>query len=114
MGSAEAQPPVVSSGILTAPFFLATKLEAFAGRGAHDYYASRDLEDVIAVIDGRPNLPDEVHAAPADVRAFLRRELKALLNDPDFVGAVPGHLPPDAAAQSRVLVLLERIRALLQ
>jgi predicted nucleotidyltransferase len=29
--------------VVTAPYFLATKLEAFKGRGGGDYFASRDL-----------------------------------------------------------------------
>src|SRR5262249_42054633 len=39
--------------IATAPYFLATKIEAFKGRGKNDYLASHDLEDLVAVIDGR-------------------------------------------------------------
>ena len=39
--------------IVTAPYFLATKIEAFRGRGRGDFLASHDLEDLIFVIDGR-------------------------------------------------------------
>jgi predicted nucleotidyltransferase len=42
--------------LITAPFFLATKLEAFQGRGQRDFFASQDLEDVITVVDGRASL----------------------------------------------------------
>lgn len=38
---------------ISAPYFLGTKLEAFRGRGKGDYFASRDLEDFIAIVDGR-------------------------------------------------------------
>jgi hypothetical protein len=39
---------------LVAPvYFCASKLEASAGRGKNDFHASRDLEDLIAVVDGR-------------------------------------------------------------
>jgi hypothetical protein len=48
---------------ITAPYFLATKLEAFQGRGKGDVFASHDLEDVIAVIDGRPAITEEIQAA---------------------------------------------------
>jgi hypothetical protein len=44
---------------ITAPYFLATKLEAFQSRGKGDVFASHDLEDVIAVIDGRPAITEE-------------------------------------------------------
>jgi hypothetical protein len=37
---------------ITAPYFLGTKFEAFRGRGLGDYFASHDLEDFVAVIDG--------------------------------------------------------------
>jgi len=41
---------------ITAPLFLATKLEAFKGRGKGAYYGSHDLDDALAVVDGRPSL----------------------------------------------------------
>jgi predicted nucleotidyltransferase len=53
--------------IITAPYFLATKLEAFHGRGKNDYRMSHDLEDIVTVIDGRPELVDEVRLAAADL-----------------------------------------------
>ena len=56
--------------VVTTPYFLATKLEAFHGRGGHDYRASHDLEDIITVIDGRPELAAEVRTADADVRDY--------------------------------------------
>ena len=40
--------------VVTAPYFIATKLEAFRGRGKGDFQASSDLEDIITVLDGRP------------------------------------------------------------
>jgi len=45
--------------VVTAPYFLATKLEAFRGRGRGDFLASHDLEDLIFVIDGRSTIVDE-------------------------------------------------------
>jgi len=55
---------------LVAPvYFCASKLEAFAGRGANDFHASRDLEDLIAVVDGRAELVGEIQTAAGDVRS---------------------------------------------
>ena len=39
--------------LVTAPVFLATKLEAFHGRGMGNHRFSHDLEDLMAVLDGR-------------------------------------------------------------
>jgi len=44
--------------LITAPVFIATKLEAFHDRGGGDFLVSHDLEDVVTVIDGRPALID--------------------------------------------------------
>ena len=41
--------------VVTAVYFCATKLGAFAGRGKNDYQSSHDLEDLMAVVDGRAN-----------------------------------------------------------
>ncbi|MGA7221137.1 MAG: hypothetical protein WBX38_22675 [Candidatus Sulfotelmatobacter sp.] len=68
--------------IITAPYFLATKLEAFHGRGKNDYRMSHDLEDIIAVIDGRSELADEVPLAPVDLRKYLSEQFGALLSEP--------------------------------
>jgi predicted nucleotidyltransferase len=98
--------------LITAPAFLATKIEAFKDRGKGDLLASHDLEDVITIIDGRQSLIDEVRAAPAQLRTYLGNELAALAANPEFIDAIPGHLPPDAASQQRAPRLLERVRGL--
>jgi predicted nucleotidyltransferase len=54
--------------LITAPVFIATKLEAFAHRGDSDFLASHDLEDITTLIDGRPELVAEVVAATAELR----------------------------------------------
>lgn len=35
--------------LVTAPFFLATKIEAFTGRGSGDFLSSHDVEDIISI-----------------------------------------------------------------
>lgn len=98
--------------LITAPYFLATKLEAFHGRGRGDFRMSYDLEDIVTVIDGRPELVDEVHLAPADLQQYLSDEFRDLLSNRDFLEALPGHLLPDAASQERLSLVLERIQQL--
>ena len=100
----------VTIRIVTAPFFLATKLEAFFGRGRDDFLASHDLEDIIAVLDGRKEIAEEVKSVPEEVREFLAGNFDALLQNREFLDALPGHLPPDVASQKRAMVVLNRIR----
>lgn len=95
--------------LVAAPYFLATKLEAFRGRGGSDFLASHDLEDIVAVVDGRAELPREVSEAKDDVREFLATEVGGLLANRDFQDALPGHLRGDPASQARVAVVLGRM-----
>jgi len=98
--------------IVTPALFIATKLEAFHGRGGDDILTSHDLEDIVAVVDGRPAIVDDVAHAAADVRAYIVSEIQALLDNPDFVEALAGFLLPDSASQARRRVLEARLRAI--
>ena len=98
--------------LVTAPYFLATKIDAFHNRGAEDYIASHDMEDIITLLDGRPEIVYEVRNALEDVKVYLSRKFGEFLNNRSFLDALPGHLLPDSASQQRVPILMERIRAL--
>ena len=76
-------------------YFCASKLEAFGDRGKNDYLGSRDLEDVIAVVDGRQELVGEIQAAQSDVRSYLGKEIAKLLDARKFLDTLSGHLAPD-------------------
>lgn len=115
----ETAPPIgLSNGqvirLVTAPLFLATKLEAFHGRGRNDFLASHDLEDLITVIDGRPELVDEIRAVDEQLRSYIAGEMNSLLGTSDFLDALPGQLPGDAASQARLPGLIRRMRAIAQ
>ena len=92
--------------------FVATKLAAFDGRGNDDYLLSHDLEDVICVLDGRPELEDEIRGSAADIRSYVCGRINDLLNDPRFLDALPGHLPGDPGSQARLPNLVARLKRL--
>lgn len=100
--------------VITAPLFLATKIEAFYGRGNGDYLGSADLEDIVSVLDGRPELPAEIAAADASVGSYLKAEFAKLMTTTGFRDALPGHLPPDAASQARLELLVRKIQAIIE
>lgn len=116
LAAASAQPTALPSGrgirVITAPVFVATKLEAFASRGRGDYLFSHDLGDVVAVIDGRDEFRGEVALADVELRRYLARTLSGMLEQPAFLDALPGHLPADAASQERLPDLLSTLRLL--
>jgi hypothetical protein len=83
-----------------------------AVRGNGDHLGSRDLEDIVLLVDGRAAIVEEVAAAPQDLRRHLAAELGALLDEPRFVDAVYMFLRSDPASQARAeSVVLPRLRA---
>jgi hypothetical protein len=92
--------------------FLATKLEAFRGRGGGDLLASHDLEDIITVIDGRHELLDDVRASASQLRSYIAHEIGVLLQNSEFNQALPGHLAGDETSQARVPLIKGRLRQL--
>jgi predicted nucleotidyltransferase len=111
-----ASPVTLPSGtsiyLISAPMLLVTKLVAFSDRGRGDFQGSHDLEDIVAVIDGRPELLDEVHRMDVEAREFLAEEFEALLAAGGFAESIPYHLRPDAASQSRASAVLGKIRSI--
>lgn len=101
-GFAAAQSATLPTGLtlrhLSAPYFVATKLEAFNDRGDGDVLLSHDLEDIITVVDGREELLAELAAAPGEVRRFVADQFQAVLNHTDFSNALPGIVSHSARA----------------
>ncbi|MHB8491733.1 MAG: hypothetical protein ACYDA6_05910 [Solirubrobacteraceae bacterium] len=95
------------------PYLLATKVEAFKSRGGGDFLMSRDLTDIIVLVDGREELVAEVHQAPPELRAYLTEELTGLMEEPRFLDGVFAALRGDAASQARAeVIVMPRLRAM--
>ncbi len=98
--------------VVTTPYFIGTKLEAFRGRGRGDFYTSSDLGDIISVLDGRPTVVEEVADSPGELRRYIGKEVGRLLDNPEFVNALPGHLAGDEISQARVPMILRTLNSL--
>lgn len=97
---------------VSGPHFLITKLEAFKGRGGGDYLMSHDVEDIVAVVDGRPELGNEVLRSPVSLKQELAERCRVLLSSRGFLDAVAGHMPTDAASQARVPKIVAALRGI--
>lgn len=62
---------------------VAMKPEAFAGRGG-GFSSSHDLEDVLNIVDERPELAQELAAAPIKLRQAVAAAFPQLLSSQDF------------------------------
>jgi hypothetical protein len=96
--------------LITAPYFIATKIEAFADRGHGDFLVSHDFEDLVAVMDGRPAWIEEVQASETGLRGYLADRFTSWLADPDFHEALPGHLLDAGPGSARASRLVSQLR----
>lgn len=103
-------PSGVKVRVPSAPYLIATKIEAFKSRGREDYLGSRDIEDIVLIVDGREELGEEILTAGREVKRYLIREFRRMLREPGFHTALPGHMLPDEASQARAEIVLERMR----
>ncbi|MEG5054955.1 MULTISPECIES: hypothetical protein [unclassified Microcoleus] len=96
--------------IFSTPYLLASKIEAFTGRGAGNFYFSSDIEDIVALLDGCFSLFEEVQQADEEVKAFLSEWFRAELAN--LCSIAPAFLSPVAKISGRTRLLLERIERL--
>jgi hypothetical protein len=97
---------------LSAPYFLATKFEAFNDRGRSDVYTSHDLEDILTVVEGRAELELELSTAATEVRQHVMDCVAQLLANPDFNNALAGLLSqPDREPLVRARLQQLTVRA---
>ena len=106
--------PNLEIQIVTAPYFLGTKLDAFFGRGRGDYLASHDMEDIINFINGRVEILEDIKNSEAELKDFIIKSLQGFLEDELFLEALPGHLLPDQASQGRRSIIMERIKKIVE
>ena len=78
--------------ILPLPYFLATKFEAYNGRGKNEPRTSHDFEDIVYVLENRTDIAEQIITAPEDVKPFLKSEFESILKDRAKQEAILGNL----------------------
>lgn len=101
---------VITIKLVEPVYFVATKLEAYLGRGNGDALSSHDIEDLINIFDGREEIVAEINAVGGELRDFIGVELQALLDDANFEYAVQSATGNNSGRES---LIFERIEACL-
>ncbi len=101
-----------SAYIFSAPYFLASKMEAFLGRGNGDLFASHDLEDIIYLLDHRPTIQEEIMISPKTVKTYLLEQFNKLGKHTLFEEALLGHVEQQDSMQraKRIIALLKELK----
>ncbi|MBS1578280.1 MAG: hypothetical protein JST29_01415 [Bacteroidetes bacterium] len=77
--------------IFTINYFIASKLEAFKGRGKNDGRTSSDFEDIIYIFENSKSVWDDMQMAESELKKYLKNEFKMLLNNSFFEEWVDAH-----------------------
>ncbi|MFH2006494.1 MAG: hypothetical protein ABI333_07915 [bacterium] len=111
-----AQPRELVTGrqvmVPTPEHLLACKLEAWSDRGRLDSLASRDLEDVVSLLDGCRELEAGMAAASTELQGWIAEVLCEILDSRVHREAVLAHVPrggDQATRERRLRALMERL-----
>jgi predicted nucleotidyltransferase len=90
--------------VIAPPLFLCTKYFAYENRGSND---SKDLEDIVALVDGRVELLSELQAASPAVKAFIVAKTLELLQS-DVAEDLEQYMPFGSNDKGRVHLIKQR------
>jgi hypothetical protein len=94
--------------ILSPPFAMAAKFAAFWDRGVTDPGASTDLEDIISIVNGRPEMGSELANAETACRDYVGDSISKILASAGIMDVIQYHLPP--AGQQRATIVHDRLK----
>jgi len=77
--------------IFSLPYFIATKWEAFKGRGKGDYRTSKDFEDIAYVIENAADFVHIMEAAPSHLKQYFQQEFTGIIHTDDFEEGLYAH-----------------------
>jgi hypothetical protein len=72
-------------------YFIASKIEAFNKRGNGDFYGSKDIEDIITILDGTLHF-ETILNKENRATDFVKDSFNYFLGNSDFVQSLTGHI----------------------
>ena len=96
--------------VISGPFFVALKLEAFEDRGQSDFLASTDFEDVICLFNGRESIVDEIRECEK-LRPVLAAKFGTYIQSADMEDAVGGFVQTEDNPTQRKFAILKKFKA---
>ena len=97
--------------IMPLAFYLASKFVAFNVRGT-DPRTSKDLEDIIYILDNRSSVVEDIIGSEKKVKAFLIKELAEIFRDPLLQEAVLAHLESNTQTE-RYSIINQKIEKII-
>lgn len=97
--------------ILTSPYFMAAKMEAFQQRGGGHFRSSPDFEDIVFLLAYCTRIRQEIEASFYSVRDYIRSQMQRYLQHPALVEGIYQVLPFDASEWElrKVLEVMQQV-----
>lgn len=77
--------------IFTLPYFVASKIEAYKGRGK-SYLTSTDFEDLVYIFENASDFSSKMQDAPEHLQEYVKEELTSMLADEEFEEGLSAHM----------------------
>ena len=90
--------------ILSPPHFIATKFEAFKGRGRNNGRTSQDFEDIIYILENRESIWEEMNSANPELKTYLRSEFGKLLKNQNHFDWIDGHVERQTSPATHLII----------
>jgi predicted nucleotidyltransferase len=85
-------------------YYLAAKLEAHKDRGGDDLRTSHDFEDIIYILENCIDIVENIGAANASVKAYLKTEFSNLLDNDNITEGIEVALPYGSDSDSTEII----------
>ena len=98
--------------ILPLPYFIACKLEALFDRGMKDLRLSKDLEDIVFLLNYIEELPEEIAGCETELKEFIQDRFATLTKHAELNEAIYCVLPAgenDTANLRRIKLIMMQI-----
>lgn len=97
--------------VVSAPYFIALKIEAFENRGRKDFITSTDFEDIICLVNGRESIVGEIAGCEA-LRGYLAQKFSEYIASEELVDAVEGFVQTEDNPPVRRAAILNAFRSI--
>lgn len=105
-------PDGIAIRLLQPEYFVATKLEAFNHRGHGEFRWSQDFDDLVYILDSRPELVGEIRNAASNVKIYIQSQFASFLHNKYLEEGIAAVLPY-GATPTRIQYIRKQIEAIL-
>lgn len=98
--------------ILNAPYFIATKFEAFKDRGKYDGRTSQDFEDIVYILENRRSIWEEIMQLSGEIKEYLLTEFSDLLKNQYIIEWIDCHV--ERASPPSTYMIIDEIEKIVR